>query len=127
MSRTILDASALLTLLLREAGADQVIEALPEAAISAVNLSEAIGKLADAGMPEPVIRHSLGVLPLEVVPFEEEQAYRTGFLQPSTKGAGLSLGDRVCLALAISRGVRALTADRAWLDVDVGAELTVIR
>jgi PIN domain nuclease of toxin-antitoxin system len=43
------------------------------------------------------------------------------------EGAGLSFGDRACLALAISRGEPALTADRAWLDADVGAELAIIR
>jgi PIN domain nuclease of toxin-antitoxin system len=31
-----------------------------------------------------------------------------------TDRAGLSLGDRLCLALASRRGEDALTADRAW-------------
>ena len=64
-----LDASALLALLNNEAGAALVGEALPGAAISAVNLSEVVGKLAEAGMPESAIRDALTELALDVVPF----------------------------------------------------------
>ena len=122
-----MDASALLALLNNEAGAALVGEALPGAAISAVNLSEVVGKLAEAGMPESAIRDALTELALDVVPFDLEHAYEAGMLRLSTRDVGLSLGDRACVSLAMRLGVTALTADRAWQDLWGGKVVRVIR
>ena len=78
-------------------------------------------------MTEAVIRDALQSLPLQVVPFDEGQAYDTGLLRPLTKDSGLSLGDRVCLSLAQRLGLPALTADRTWEQLSIGVEVTVIR
>jgi PIN domain nuclease of toxin-antitoxin system len=125
--KTVIDASALLALLNAEPGSDIVIEALPGGVISAVNLSEVIAKLCDADMPEKAIRQALQPLGLEVVPFDEEQSYQAGLLRTSTQDMGISLGDRACLSLAKLRDVIALTADRAWAALSVGATIKVIR
>lgn len=127
MAKTVIDASALLTLLNAEPGADLVTEALPVGVISAVNLSEVIAKLCDAGMPEKAIRQALQALGLEVAPFDEEQSYQAGLLRASTKDMGISPGDRACLSLAKSLGATALTADRAWAELSIGAAVKVIR
>ena len=127
MPEVVLDASALLALLNREPGAELVAAALSGAAVSALNLSEVVAKLSDAGMPEGAIREALQGLPLDIIPFELEQAYEAGFLRPSTKGVGLSLGDRGCLSLALRLGLPVLTADRTWQQLAVGAEVRVIR
>ncbi|MBI3977092.1 MAG: hypothetical protein HY331_02795 [Chloroflexi bacterium] len=47
------------------------------------------------------------------VDFDADLAYQAGLLHPATRQAGLSLGDRACLALARRLGLPALTADRA--------------
>ena len=127
MARAVLDASALLALLNGEPGAEEVAAVLHEAAISTVNLSEVVAKLAEAGMPEPAIREAFQMLPLEVVPFDMEQAYEAGVLRPATRVAGLSLGNRSCLALAKRLGLPALTTDRTWEQLSVGAEVRAIR
>ncbi len=127
MAEIVLDASASLALLNAEPGAEVVAEAIPGAAISAVNLSEVVAKLADAGMPERAIRSSLQPLGLEVIPFDNDQAYRAGLLRASTKDAGLSLGDRVCLGLALITKLPVLTADRTWLELHVGVKVKAIR
>lgn len=127
MAKVIIDASALLALLNGERGADVVAEALPEGVISAVNLSEVVAKLCDTGMPEDVIRRIIQPLGLEIGPFDEEQAYQAGLLSAATHGAGISLGDRACLSLAQRLGVVALTADRTWTRLSVGAAIKVIR
>jgi len=127
MPETVIDASALLALLNAEPGADIVTEALLGGVISAVNLSEVIAKLCDAGMPEKAIRQALQPLGLEVVPFDEEQSYQAGLLRTSTQDMGISLGDRACLSLAKMRNVIALTADKAWSGLSVGANIKVIR
>ena len=45
-----LDASALLSLLQREAGSERVLQALPAAVIGTANLAEAVSKLCERGL-----------------------------------------------------------------------------
>ena len=127
MPEVVIDASALLALLNSEPGADIVAEATREGAVSAVNLSEIITKLYGVGAPEKAIRQALQSLGLEVVPFDEEQAYLAGLLRASTLNKGISLGDWACLSLAKMLGVTALTTDKAWAGLSVGATIKVIR
>ncbi len=127
MPETVIDASALLALLNGESGADVVAEALPRGIISAVNLSEVVTKLCGAGMPENAIHQTLQPLGLEIQPFDEEQAYRAGLLRTATQRMGMSLGDRACLSLAKTLGIVALTADKAWSGLSIGATIRLIR
>jgi len=127
VSSVVLDASALLALLNAEKGADLVQESMPRAIISTVNYAEVITRLSLLGMPEDEIRDALGVLGLDIIPFDDEQAFQAGFLTPQTQSFGLSLGDRACLALALKTKSVALTADRAWQSLQVGVEIHLIR
>lgn len=127
MPEAVIDASALLALLNAEPGADTVAQALPGAVISAVNLSEVVAKLSQAGLPEKAVRQALQPLGPSVEPFEEEQAYQAGLLHAATRRLGLSLGDRACLSLAQKLGVTALTADKTWAQLSPGASIRVIR
>ncbi len=47
--------------------------------------------------------------------------------QPAAEPLGLSLGDRACLALAMSRAIPALSADRTWIQLDIGVVIQPIR
>ncbi|MFQ6028047.1 MAG: type II toxin-antitoxin system VapC family toxin [Dehalococcoidia bacterium] len=125
--RTVLDASALLALLNSEVGGDSVMEVLAEAVISSVNHSEVIAKLAEGGLPEFAIHQTLDALALEVLPFDVNQSYLAGMLRVDTRSAGLSLGDRACLALAHSLQLPVLTTDRSWSRMNLGIEVQVIR
>lgn len=123
----VLDSSALLCLLNDEPGVARVAAALPNAAISAVNLSEAVAKLRERGLSAVEVRAALAGLSLDVRPFAGEQAYAAGDLRPATRALGLSLGDRACLALAAELGQPALTADRDWSKLELGIEIEVVR
>jgi ribonuclease VapC len=128
MSKSILDASALLALLKEEPGSEQVVEAITEGvAISTVNFSEVVAKLNEAGMPEDAIHKSLDSLGLEIVDFDSELAYLAGLLRPLTKRAGLSLGDRCCLALAQNRDLPVFTTDRQWANLSLSIQIHVLR
>jgi ribonuclease VapC len=129
MIEVVLDASALLALLLGEQGGDEVGTGLAASAMTTVNLGEVVGHFARNGATEADIRLVLDPLPIEWIPFDEDLAFATGLLLPATRKAGLSFGDRACLALAARLGVRALTADRSWLAVAkaVGVEVRAIR
>lgn len=134
-ARTVLDASALLAYLQGERGADRVAAALASAggaAMSAINWAEVLSKLADIGeAPEGVTRRlrEAGLLgtALGIVPAHEELALEIARLRPSTRAAGLSLGDRACLALGRLKGLPVLTADRSWAGLSVGVKVTVVR
>ena len=130
MSSAVLDASALLACVHHEPGEEVVIDALLRGAVmSSVNFSEVVARLSDGGMPADEIRETLGSFQFEVVPFGEEAALGAGLLRSATRRAGLSLGDRACIELALSSGTPALTGDRAWRDVSsiLGVEVEVFR
>ncbi|MEI7610034.1 MAG: type II toxin-antitoxin system VapC family toxin [Rhodospirillaceae bacterium] len=126
MSKAVLDSSAVLAVLLEEAGAERVERVLPGALVSAVNLAEVVSKLCERGMPADEVLLAVAALGVDIVPYEGEQARLTGELRPRTRAAGLSLGDRACLALARLRGLPALTADAAWVGACDG-EVVLIR
>lgn len=123
----VVDASAVLTILNEEPGMTVVVEVLPLAVIGAVNISEAVAKLADGGMPGPEIQEAIEGLGLDVVPFDAELALAAGLLRPLTRLAGLSLGDRACLALGMRLHVPVLTADRSWAGLDLDVEVRLLR
>jgi ribonuclease VapC len=129
MIEVVLDASALLALLLDERGAGKVRNALADSAMTTVNLSEVVGHFARNGAAEKDIRPVLDPLPIELITFDEGLALSAGLLLRATRPAGLSLGDRACLALAARLGVPALTADRSWLTAAqaAGVEIDLIR
>ena len=127
MSEVVLDASALLALLNREPGYEEIAEIIPHAAISTVNLSEVVAKLADSGMPEGEIREALEGLALEVHGFERELVYETGLLRPATRSRGVSLGDRACITLGSRLELPVLTTDRAWEGLDQNVEVRLVR
>ena len=129
MTLAVLDASALLALLLDEPGADRVREVITDAAMSAVNLAEVVSYFARKGALDPDIRAMVDDVAIAIVPLDEALAYTAGLYLPSTRTAGLSLGDRACLALAGRLAVRAQTTDRSWsrIAAAVGVEIEVIR
>ena len=114
MSEAVLDSSAILALLLAEPGSERVRTALPDALLSTVNLAEVVSKLSERGMPADEARAAVEATGVEFVDFGADQACAAGALRSETRAAGLSLGDRACLALARLRRLPAITADTAW-------------
>jgi PIN domain nuclease of toxin-antitoxin system len=133
VSSFVLDASALLAYLRDEPGALVVENALTQGAyISIVNWAEVLSKVADLGEDPEALSQRLeneGILrnSLEILPLTEEDALLIAQLRPLTKSAGLSLGDRSCLALGKRLGLPVLTADRSWTTFDLGVEVRPIR
>ncbi|HEX2525963.1 MAG TPA: type II toxin-antitoxin system VapC family toxin [Geminicoccus sp.] len=129
MTAVVLDASALLALLLDEPGADRVKAVLDGALMSAVNLAEIVSHYAKLGATRTDIEALLRSLPFRVVPVDMALSYEAGMLRPITLERGLSLGDRYCLALAKREGALALTAERRWPEIAnaAGVAVEVIR
>jgi ribonuclease VapC len=64
---------------------------------------------------------------IEWVPFADDHAAVAAELAPLTRPYGLSLGDRACLALALTRGEPAMSADRQWARLDLSIRIELIR
>lgn len=129
MSAVVLDASALLALIKGERGAAKVADVISGARMGVFNYAEVISHFVRAGMPAREVDQMLAPLPVIVVPADVELARMAGRMRAETAEAGLSLGDRFCLALARRDGLPAWTADKAWRTVAdaVGVEVVVIR
>jgi ribonuclease VapC len=123
----VLDSSAVMCLLGKEPGFDEVLHVARDATISAVNLSEVISKLQERGGSDEDIDIGLQDLVLNVVAFDAEQANLAGKLRKATRSQGLSLGDRACLALAIKQNAIAVTTDKVWADLGHIARVRVVR
>lgn len=123
----VLDASALLALLFAEPGAERVADVIAEGAvISTVNLSEVAALLVRHGQ-EPATTLAPVLEQVAVELFTPEDALNAGKLSLLTAPKGLSLGDRACLALAKRLAARAVTAERAWAQLEVDVQIELIR
>ena len=122
----VLDASAVLALLLSEAGAARVASVLAGSQMSAVNYAEVFTHYAKLGSSQTDIEDVVDALPIEIVPLDAELARMAGMLRPLTIELGLSLGDRCCLALAQRSGLPAWTADKAWRTIASATNVKVI-
>lgn len=123
----VLDASAVLAFVLDEDGGRRVQGNATGASISAVNWAEVVEKAIESGVDESSMRRIFEGMGTAVVPVDAEQAEFAAHLREPTRSLGLSLADRLCFALAASRGSAVVTADRAWASVDVGVEVRLIR
>lgn len=127
MSKPVLDASAVLALILNEPGAQHVAERRHGAVLSAVNHAEVLTRLVRHGKPIDACEFHLSKLELEVIPFDRRQAALSASLFPLGKPFGLSLGDRACLALAITRNAPVVTAERVWRELELPVPIELIR
>ena len=127
MSAVVFDSSVLIAILRQELGSEVGEQSLNDALISTVNLAEVATYLARNSVPPETINDALAAFPIEVVPFDREQGLIAGCLYPACKSLGLSLGDRACLALAKSKNLPVLTADKAWLELKINVDVKTIR
>lgn len=125
MSRYALDASAVLALIHGEPGGDRVAQLLGDCLICSVNLAEVVGVLARDGYAAPLITRIVARLGIEVIDFDTELAFMAGLLRPLTDPAGLSLGDRTCLATAKRAGLVAVTTEKAWAKIGKQADVII--
>lgn len=112
---TVLDASALLVFLMGESGADVVEQALLAGAVcGTANWSEVAQKVRAADRDWDLARALLTSYGLRLEPVGLDDAEWAA--RRWVRGNGLSLADRLCLALADRLDTDVLTADRAWGD-----------
>ena len=112
----VFDASALLALVFAETGAEKVRSALGQESgiCSSVNWSEIAQKVHSLNGSWDTTRAALLGLGLVIEPVNQADAEAAALLWAPKDG--LSLADRICLAVGQRLGTKVLTADRAWVD-----------
>lgn len=126
MRTAVFDSSAILTILNSEPGSEK-LSSLYDSISSSVNLAEVQTKLVARGLdPAVAWEATLGAVS-EASDFTVAHAEIAGTLVSQTRSLGLSLGDRACLALAISLSAPVYTADRAWKSLKLPVRIHVIR
>jgi PIN domain nuclease of toxin-antitoxin system len=123
----VLDAAAILAALLREPGAEAVLDLDGGFAVSTLNLGEVAARLSVLG--HPLLAQDIALAPFTIaaVPVSSAQALQAGRWLPLTRPHGLSLADRVCLALALELKAEVWTTDRALAAVELGVRVRLIR
>jgi len=127
MKRPVIDTSAIMAILLGEPGQDAAARLLPGGILSAVNLVEVLTKCFERAVPAEMAQTYIRYANIEVVPFDAKQALISADLFAGAKKGVLSLGDRACLATAISLGATVVTADRIWAELDLPCPVELIR
>jgi PIN domain nuclease of toxin-antitoxin system len=127
MAEAVLDASAILALVRKESGGDSVEQIISRSIVSTVNVSEAIAKLVQKGVGPEIAEEIVFGLPFETADFDRSMAAAAGKMWLRGSKAGLSFGDRACLALAEASGLPAMTADQQWKRFASVVEILYIR
>lgn len=110
---SVLDASAVLAFLLGEDGADAVEDALAgDPRCGAANWSEVAQRVLSAGRDWELARALLASYGVQVEPVGPDDAEWAA--RRWRRGEGLSLADRLCLALGNRLDADVLTADKSW-------------
>ena len=121
-----MDASALLAFLAHESGWQQVQAALKNGAlVSAANWSETIQKFSQRAGTFDLAGELLLSYGLKIEPVTEVDAVKAAELWQLRRD--LSLGDRLCIALANRMHCTAMTSDSAWGTKLADVAITQIR
>jgi PIN domain nuclease of toxin-antitoxin system len=128
---TVLDASAVLAFLQGEPGDEVVRLALQSdnCIVTAANQAEIIAKVLDRGADAGAIKTVIAQLGYTVIDVIAKDGECAGWMCKQTRVIGLSLGDRLCLAVAQRLKAVVLTADRPWLTISqpLGLDIRCIR
>lgn len=125
----VLDSSAIIAAIKDEPGGNMVYAALEDALVCTVNVGEVYGVATVSGWSIDAADGFLAAAGLKSVALSPDIARSAGLMAGLTRAAGLSLGDRCCLALAIHEQAEVLTADRAWVQFaePLGLSIKLIR
>lgn len=124
--RYLLDSSALYALLVQEPGSEAVVNAIQTGAVIAQpNYAEVLTLLVDKLMMvnkktdiDPWLEMIDG-MGIDVINCDAQDAMLAAKLRDPGRALGLSLGDRLALAVALRYNLIALTGDRNWKKLHV--------
>jgi PIN domain nuclease of toxin-antitoxin system len=122
---SVVDASVVLAWLQDEPGADEAERHLVDGIIGAANWSEVLQKARQHGADAELVARLIASFGLEVADITRQDGERAAALW--RRGSGLSLADRLCLALGLRLGAAVVTADTTWADLPGGPDVLQLR
>jgi PIN domain nuclease of toxin-antitoxin system len=125
--RFVIDSSVLLAAINKESGGDKLVAYLNDSVIPVTTYTEVVTRLLDAEMPFDEAERLMSGFRLPAIDVTLALAKRAAEFRSVTRAYGLSIGDRICLAVAESLGATAVTADRQWAGVRLGIPIELIR
>jgi len=120
----VVDTSAVLAFLFGEPGADKALDAFDGGAVSVVNVAEILIRMARDGVDPTDSLARVERCGLSIEPPTIGDAVAAARLAPNS---GLSLGDRLCIALAHRLGAPVVTCDRIWMQSNLPVSVELIR
>ncbi|MFK5986272.1 MAG: type II toxin-antitoxin system VapC family toxin [Pseudomonadota bacterium] len=123
----VIDASALLAWLHNEPGSDVVEEQLDQSIISAINWSEVVQKALSKDIEVDGMKEDIEALGVKIEAVNVSTAELASYIWLENKKLGLSIADRICLALAQEKKLTVLTADKEWTKVITDIKVQLIR
>lgn len=123
----VLDSSAILAIALKEPGAERVRSAASEATLSSANLAEILTVVERNGGDSEQIFSDIVALGVDIVPVSTAHARMAAQIWKAHPRLNLSLGDRLCLALAIDLRADVLTSDREMAKTALDIEVEIFR
>ena len=127
-NKIVLDASEFITLLAKENGFEIVKQHLKNAVISSVNVAEIYKYCMDKQqLTESDCKNIMAISGIKIIDFSNEHALISAKIYSQISKYGLSLGDRACIALAISTSSPLLTCDQIWQQVKLDVEVIMAR
>jgi PIN domain nuclease of toxin-antitoxin system len=128
MSKIVFDASTLIALFAKEKGYELIKKHMKDAVISSVNIAEVYKYCIETqNLSADEAKKLVKLSDIKIIEFTEDQALISAILITKTKKYGLSMGDRACIALAISQSYYIITCDQIWQKLDVGVKIMMAR
>jgi ribonuclease VapC len=127
MAKNVIDSSAIIAILRKEGGKERAFELSFSGEISSVIYTEILMKCAMKNVPFEAACELLDNLQIEIQQLTASTAKNAGALKLNKQFWSLSLADCICITMAIENSATLVTADRAWLDLDLPCQIELIR
>lgn len=126
--KNIIDTSALIQFFQKEEGWEKVQDVITEDCyISIINLTEFFTWIVRNNMSLSDVEEVVKLIGIKIVKYEYQQVLEVAKIYHKCKHYGLSLGDRACLALGLTKKINIVTADRVWQKLNLDISITCTR
>jgi len=122
----VVDTSVVLAIARAEPGADDAQQLARGGVFGMANFVEAAARGEELGFPTSTTLALVSRLGLTLAPVDRATADQAASLWRWRKH-GFSLGDRLCVGLALASGLPVLTGDRRWKEIDLGVDVVLFR
>ncbi len=123
-TKNLLDASAYIAYLNKESGFEIIKNIINKSSINTITYTEIISFYAKKIIDEYTLKELCQYI--HIIDVNEDICFNAGNIMKISKEYGLSLGDRLCLAIAIYFKLDVYTSDKIWLKLANKLKLNIV-